>query len=168
MATITLREAGSTNLIAFLDMLALAEGTSISPITECDGYDIIVSGVDGRHRFDDFSTHPFEGGRAPIVVNSKGLKSDAAGRYQFMLRDWPHYRAYLDLDDFGPLSQDRWAIQLIKDRDAMPMILAGHLVAAVGRCSNIWASLPGNSYGQPQRPLGTLQTAYTNAGGNIA
>lgn len=38
------------NMLAFLDMLAWAEGTSTHPHTKDDGYDIIVNGDDGDPR----------------------------------------------------------------------------------------------------------------------
>jgi muramidase (phage lysozyme) len=167
MSVISSDAAGGTQVVAFMDMLAVAEGTKSSPITRCDGYDVIVTGVDGRHRFDDFSAHPFANGRSSIVVNSKGLTSNASGRYQHMLRDWPHYRDLLRLPDFGPLSQDRWCIQLLKERRAIQPLLDGDLATAIARCANIWASLPGNNYGQPQHALDTLRAAFILNGGNV-
>jgi len=166
MTVISSDAAGGTQVVAFMDMLAVAEGTSTSPITRCDGYDVIVTGVDGRHLFDDFSTHPFENGRSSIVVNSKGLTSNASGRYQHMLKDWPHYRDLLRLSDFGPLSQDRWCIQLLKERRAIQPLLDGDLATAIARCTNIWASLPGNNYGQPQHTFDMLRAAFILNGGN--
>jgi muramidase (phage lysozyme) len=165
MTTIASEPAGGPQITAFMDMLAMSEGTSMSPITQCDGYDVIVTGVDGRHRFDDFSTHPFASGRSSIVVNSRGLTSNASGRYQHMLKDWAHYRDLLRLPDFGPLSQDRWCIQLLKERGVIQPLLGGDLATAVARCSNIWASLPGNNYGQPQHALDTLRAAFIFNGG---
>lgn len=170
MPVMTAAQAGHPNVCAFMDMLAsaAAEGTASSPITKNNGYDIIVSGVDGRHRFDDYSTHPFAGGRPSIVVNSKGLTSNASGRYQFMLRDWAHYRDLLTLPDFGRLSQDRWCYQLIKERGAIAQIIAGDLDNAVARCSNIWASLPGNNYGQRQATMDALRNVFIAAGGRLS
>lgn len=158
------------NLQAFLDMLAVSEGTSTSPITQDRGYDIIVSGVDGPERFDDYRAHPFADGRPSKVINSHGLTSNASGRYQFMLRDYFHYRALLHLADFGPDSQDAWAIQLIRERGALPDIDAGHFVIAVGKVSNLWASLPGqgNTYGQHINHIDDLCDAYERAGGQFA
>jgi muramidase (phage lysozyme) len=167
MTVINSSAAGGSQIIAFMNMLAVAEGTSTSPITQCDGYDVIVTGVDGRHRFDDLSTHPFANGRSSIVVNSRGLTSNASGRYQNMLKDWAHYRDLLHLPDFGPLSQDRWCIQLLKERGAIQPLIDGDLVTAIARCANIWASLPGNSYGQPQHALDTLRAAFVLNGGNL-
>ena len=159
----------SPNLQAFLDMLAVSEGTSTSPATRCDGYDVIVTGADRKPEiFSDFSAHPFAAGRKSKVINSKGLTSNASGRYQHMLRDWVHYRDLLDLPDFGPASQDKWAIQLIRERRALPDIEAGRFAAAVSKCRNIWASLPGAGYNQPEHPIERLQVAFLRAGGVLA
>ncbi|MEB0133767.1 glycoside hydrolase family 104 protein [Actimicrobium sp. CCC2.4] len=157
------------NQSAFLDMLAVSEGTSTSSATKDHGYDVIVTGIDGRPEiFTDFRAHPFAAGRKSKVINSKGLTSNASGRYQFMLRDWVHYRDLLALPDFGPSSQDKWALQLIKERRALPDIDAGNFGAAVAKCANLWASLPGAGYGQFENSLRKLQVAYLSAGGSLA
>lgn len=169
MAHITPQQAGGVNVLAFLDMLAWSEGTSTSPATKDRGYDVIVTGADRvSETFTDYSAHPFSRGRKSKTINSKGLTSNASGRYQFMLRDYAHYRAQLKLPDFGPLSQDRWAIQLIRERRALPLIQAGKITQAIAAVRNIWASLPGAGYGQPEHTLDKLLTAYRNAGGTIA
>jgi muramidase (phage lysozyme) len=157
MATITAAEAGGANLVAYLDLIAFSEGTSTSPHTLHDGYDVIVSGVDGWHDFEDFRDDPFSLGRPPIEIHREPLlESTAAGRYQLLARYWPHYRDLLHLPDFGPLSQDKVALQQIKERGAVADILAGDIAAAIGKCSNIWASFPGNGYGQGGKELGLL------------
>lgn len=159
----------SKNLQAFLDTLAWSEGTSTSPATKCGGYDVIVTGVDGKPEiFSDFSDHPFNKGRPSKQINSKGLTSNASGRYQFMLKDWAHYKAQLGLPDFGPESQDKWAIQLIKERKALPDIEAGNIESAVNKCRNIWASLPGAGYGQREHSMEELIARYKAAGGTVA
>lgn len=159
----------SDNLQAFLDALAWSEGTSTSPATKCNGYDVIVTGIDGKPEiFTDFSDHPFNKGRPSKKINSKGLTSNASGRYQFMLKDWAHYKAQLGLPDFGPESQDKWAIQLIKERKALPDIEAGNITSAVSKCRNIWASLPGAGYGQREHSMEELIARYKAAGGTVA
>lgn len=159
----------SKNLRAFLDMLAWSEGTSTSPATKNKGYDVIVTGADKKPEvFTDYSDHPFNKGRPSKKINSKGLTSNASGRYQFMLKDWGHYRALLKLPDFGPESQERWAIQLIKERRALPDIEAGNITSAISKCRNIWASLPGANYGQPEHKLDRLLAQYKSAGGRLA
>lgn len=156
------------NRKAFLDMIAHSEGTSTSPATRNNGYDVIVTGTDGKPEvFADYGNHPFAGGRKSKVINRRGLTSNASGRYQFMLKDWAHYKLTLRLPDFSPASQDLWALQLIRERGALKLIDAGQFVAAVKRCSNLWASLPGAGYGQPEHSIGRLQAAYVAAGGTV-
>jgi muramidase (phage lysozyme) len=168
MSAITEAECGIKNMPAFLDMLAVSEGTSTSKATRNDGYDVIVTGIDGNPEvFTDYSIHPFARGRKSKVINSKGLTSNASGRYQFMLRDYLHYRALLRLPDFGSISQDRWAIQLIRERGALADIRAGHFSLAVAKVSNLWASLPGAGYGQHENELAKLERAYRAAGGTV-
>lgn len=157
------------NRKAFLDMLAVSEGTSTSPATVCDGYDVIVTGIDRKPEiFTDFTDHPFNMGRRPKQINSRGLYSTASGRYQFMLRDWHHYHDQLDLKDFGPASQDKWALQLIRERGALPLIDAGNFRLAAARCANLWASLPGAGYGQHENRIEVLEAAFVQAGGQLA
>lgn len=158
------------NRKAFLDMIAFSEGVREGqhPLTVNDGYDVIVTGVDGPETFTDYSAHPFAAGRKPKQINTKGLYSTASGRYQFMRVHWDHYRKQLALPDFGPESQDLWAIQLIRERCALPLIDGGKFTEAVRACSNLWASLPGAGYGQHENKLNRLETAYLSAGGQLA
>lgn len=167
----------NTNRKAFLDMLAVSEGTSTSPATVNNGYDVIVTGHDRKPEiFTDYAAHPFApdhpsnyGSKRPSkLINSKGLISNASGRYQFMLVHWAHYRDQLKLKNFGPESQDLWALQLIRERGALPLIDAGDFVLAVARVKNLWASLPGAGYAQPEHPIAKLQAAYLQAGGALA
>ena len=44
----------------------------------------------------------------------------------------------------------------IKERGALPMIDRGDIRQAIDRCSNIWASLPGAGYGQPEHKADSL------------
>lgn len=141
------------NVIAFLDMIAQSEGTSTSPVTKNDGYDVIVTGIHGPSVFTDYSHHP------DILVEVRSdppLYSTAAGRYQLLARYWVTYCKQLGLKDFSPLSQDLIAIQQIKERNAIESIIAGEITIAIERCSNIWASLPGNDYGQGGHSIETL------------
>lgn len=158
----------SPNRQAFLTMLAFSEGTSTSLVTHCEGYDVIVTGFDRKpETFIDFSDHPFAKGRKPKIINSHHLTSTASGRYQFLVRDWAHYRNQLSLPDFGPTSQDAWALQLIRERSALPLIDIGNFALAVQRVSNLWASLPGAGYGQHENDMIKLQVIYVAAGGSV-
>ena len=161
-----------SNRTAFLETIAISEGTSTSPATKNRGYDVIVTGIDGKPEvFTDYGDHPFANGRPPKVINSRGLRSTASGRYQFLEKDWKYYRTVLKLANFGPVSQDLWAIQLIRERGALALIDGGSFATAVARCSNLWASLPGPgsvAYGQPTRQISLLQSAFIKAGGTVA
>lgn len=164
MARISDSLAGSKNALAFLDMLAWSEGTSTSKHTRDDGYDVVVGGIDSPNTFKSYSTHP----GVLVTVNNKGLKSTAAGRYQQLQRYWPHYRDLLKLPDFGPTSQDKLALHLVKERGALADVHAGRVQAAITKCRNIWASLPGAGYGQHERKLDDLLSHYIAAGGRLA
>lgn len=169
MPRITAQAAGGQNVLAFLDMLGWSEIGTASLAASDDGYNVIVTGIGGKlELFSSYADHPFANGRPSKVINSRGLTSNAAGRYQQMLKDWPHYRDLLKLPDFGPLSQDRLAIQHIRECRALPDVIAGRIAVAIGKCSNIWASLPGNAYGQPVRPTDDLIAHYVAACGVLA
>ena len=169
MARLSTTQAGSRNAMAFLDMLAWSEGTSTSPATSVDGYDVIVTGIDRKPEvFTDFSDHPFAKGRRSKVINSKGLTSNASGRYQQMLKDWPYYRTLLALPDFSPISQDLLALQHVRECRALPDVHAGGLESAIAKCRNIWASLPGAGYGQREHRLDDLIQQYRLAGGVLS
>lgn len=143
-------------LKAFLDLIGWSEGTDTD---SAKGYGVIVSGVDGSNSFRDFSSHPFAGGRPPILVRP-GLYSTASGRYQLMLHWWLPYKNLLGLPDFSPASQDSIALQQIKERGGISMIEAGNIQGAIEACSNIWASFPGNDYAQGGRSISALLSMY--------
>lgn len=147
----------SRQLNAFLDLIAFSEGTiGLGD----DGYNKLVNPA---KFFDSYACHP------DIKVQvRKGLVSTAAGRYQHLSRHWTWYRDGLHLPDFGPESQDRWAIQLIRERKALPLIEAGRIPEAIKRCSNIWASFPGAGYNQPEHELEVLLAKYQEFGGELA
>ena len=151
----------ATNRTAFLDMIAHSEiGPDLLAVSD-NGYNVLVGSTPANPLlFDSYAEHPH-------VFNAK-FNSTAAGRYQFLFRDWFHYKTLLHLPDFGPASQDLWAIQLIRERAALPLIDMGSFADAVARVSNLWASLPGASYGQHENHIDDLAEAYRAAGGTIA
>jgi len=146
------------NRKAFLDMIAWSEGTSTIQDSD-NGYNVLVGGK----LFSSYRDHP----RQLVVLNSK-LKSTAAGRYQLLARYFDHYKKLLSLPDFSAPSQDAIAIQQIKECKALNDVDEGNFEKAIKKCSNIWASFPGNNYGQHQQKLSALQNVYTEAGGMIA
>jgi muramidase (phage lysozyme) len=149
------------NLAAFLDMLAWSEiGPQLLAESD-DGYNVLVGSTPGKPLlFSSYGTHP--------DIYNQAEDSTAAGRYQLIHRWWPDYQKLLRLLDFGPLAQDMIAVQQIRERVALTDIAGGHLRSAIQKCSNIWASLPGNNYGQHQQKLLGLANAFTAAGGVLA
>jgi muramidase (phage lysozyme) len=155
-------------LKAFLDLIAFSEGTSTSPITKNDGYDVIVSGPNGPEILSApqdgpsppaYADHPFAIGRQPKLVRI-GLTSTASGRYQVLFRWWQPYKAMLNLSDFTSASQDAVAIRQIKEKGGIALIENSEIGAAITACSNIWASLPGNDYGQGGKSMDELLAKY--------
>ena len=151
----------SNNLNAFLTMIAESEGTE--HIGNNRGYDVIVGSTQLRpHLMTDYKDHP------KIVVDlGHGLKSSAAGRYQILSRYYSYYKNLLQLPDFSPESQDKIAIQLIKECKAIALINDGNIPGAIKACNHIWASLTGAGYGQHEHDLDTLTDFYVDAGGTL-
>jgi len=161
MARISPQLAGGKNRVAFLDAIAFSEiGASLLSKSD-DGYNVLVGALPSKPLlFPSYASHP-------NILNTR-CNSTAAGRYQLLFRYFKPYASLLGLKDFRPLSQDRIALQQIKERKAIPLIDAGHFEDAVHACSNIWASFPGNSYGQHQNEIEHLKAAYVAAGGTLA
>lgn len=153
------------NVAAFLDTIAIAEGTA--GIGD-DGYDVIVgSTADRPILLRDYSRHP----NVLVAFRYRSGKtggSTAAGRYQILHRFAEHYIAQLGLPDFGPEAQDAIALQLIRECRAIEDIEAGRIDEAIHKCRSRWASLPGAGYGQHEQSLDRLRRAYAEAGGIIA
>lgn len=174
-------------LAAFVDLVAQSEGTCSSPATHADGYDIIVTGVDGPNTFTDYSHHPFSLGRAPILVRhaqpaqvqslpmdtnnnprivapaTPALYSTASGRYQITHATWEHLLQVYKLGTFSPQSQDLACVHLLDECKATEPILAADLDTAIERAADTWASFPGNLYNQGGHTLGWLLTKYQEA-----
>ena len=144
------------NLDAFLDMIAVSEGTAGKGD---DGYNVIVGGA----LFNTYADHPRQ-----LVKIRSGLSSTAAGRYQLLARYFDAYKKELGLPDFSPEAQDQIALQQIKECKAIGLIEQGAFEQAVARCAHIWASLPGAGYGQHENPIHKLIAAYQAAGGELA
>lgn len=151
----------SPNLKAFLDMIAYAEiGPALLALSD-NGYNVLVGATPAKPLlFDGYAEHP--------RVFNKAMNSDAAGRYQFMGRYWSYYKRLLALPNFGPASQDLWCVQLIRECKALDDIDAGRTELAISKCRSRWASFPGAGYGQPEKQMIALLTAYTTARGEYA
>ena len=171
-------------IAAFLDLIAASEGTGTAALTRADGYDVIVSGVDGPHLFTDFSCHPFSLGRPPFLVRAgkdatyssimagttgkpiqltpavAEVRSTASGRYQLILPTWEALCQKYGSRTFSPQNQDIAAIQLLAECKAYDELLAGHIAAAIDKACEIWASFPGNPYQQGGKSLDWLLTNF--------
>jgi muramidase (phage lysozyme) len=141
------------NLTAFLGMIRYSEGTS-GP----DGYNTLF----GYGRFDSFADHP------RVYVPFGNTSSSAAGAYQILAGTWDSVRAKLGLPDFSPASQDAAAVELIRQRGALADVQAGRVQTAIYKVRKVWASLPGAGYGQGERSIESLLTAYNSNGGIVA
>ncbi|MGP9696208.1 glycoside hydrolase family 24 protein [Halomonas sp. AOP27-A1-34] len=165
MPVITPAQAGGVNVCAFLDMLAFAEigKPMLSDPRTDNGYRVIVGSLPGNLiLMNGYADHPRQ-----LVQIRKGLSSTAAGRYQILSRFWDHYRRTMELSDFRPFNQDRYAIQQIREQKALPLIQEGRIAEAIDRCRNIWASLPGAGYGQHEYSLERLLYEYKRAQGEL-
>lgn len=162
MARLTEAQAGGANVLRFLDLIAWSEGTS--PVKGSDdGYNVLYGGG----LFEGYADHP--GKKLTFPINGKPVTSTAAGRYQLLARYWYSYRVSLKLvGGFTPENQDRVALQQIRERRALDDIKAGRIEQAIGKCSNIWASMPGNTYGQNPHKLDKLLAQWSKLGGTLA
>lgn len=162
MARITEDKAGGASVLLFLDLIAFSEGTSTVRVSD-DGYNILYGGS----LFTGYLDHPRK--RITLPINGKPVTSTAAGRYQLLERYWDAYRGSLRLrGGFTPENQDRIALQQIRERRALDDIEAGRIQQAIVKCSNIWASFPGNSYGQNPHRLDKLLGRWVELGGALA
>lgn len=162
MPRISAAQAGGTNVLAFLDLIAWSEGTDKDDQpTKDQGYDVVVGGG----LFSSYLDHP----RRSVWIPRLKIHSTAAGRYQILARYWDHYRVQLNLKGgFTPINQDLIALQLIRECKALNDIKAGRIEEAIYKCRSRWASLPGAGYGQHEHKVDNLIAAYTKAGGAFA
>lgn len=121
------------NVKKFLDFLGRAEGAD---------YNTIVGGS----KFSDFRAHP-----RVIGLTTKEGTSTAAGKYQIVGSTYDAVAPKLGIRDFSPDSQDKIAVELIRQKGALEDVRNGNFDAAVGKLGNIWASLPSSPYSQPKR-----------------
>ena len=161
MPRISVSQAGGQNRCAFLDTIATSEIGAVLLAQTDDGYNVLVGATPSNPlTFSNYARHP-------DILNTH-VGSTAAGRYQILFRYWQIYQQRLNLPDFGPVSQDLYALEQLRERHALPLIDAGDFAGAIAAVNNIWASLPGSPYGQHTNALDDLQTAYQQAGGIVS
>ena len=154
----------SARLKAFLYMIRYSEGT-----LGLAGYKTLYG---GRAWTGSDATHPALMGWRGLLLSaahcrgaglSPGCVSTAAGAYQFLKGTWSRLAQKHSLPDFGEDSQDRAAIELIREAGALDDVVAGNFSIAVNKVRKIWASLPGAGYGQGERSMLALANVYNKA-----
>ena len=141
------------NVQAFLKTIRVGEGT-----TGANGYNTLFGGG----QFTSYADHP------NIKVTKSGYTSTAAGSYQILYRTWLECKKNLGLTDFTPLSQDKCAIYLIKQKGALNDVINGNFTTAVNKVKNVWASLPNSPYGQPTVKMADIIKKYKEYGGTLS
>ena len=153
----------SPNARQMLDYIASAEGTKGKGL---DGYNVEFGGG----LLQDLSKHPE---RLHEFTQTDGTKNQtsAAGRYQFLAKTAQGLSKQLGLKDFGPEAQDLMALELIRQKGALPDVLAGNYEGAINKLGSVWASLPSSPYAQPKKSMeeilggGNMPVAMVNRGG---
>ena len=92
-----------------------------------------------------FGGGTFEGDQHPCktIKAWRDLSSTAAGAYQFLCKTWNGIKAKLGLENFNGESQDKGALQLIKEKKALDDVSAGNIESAFKKLNKTWTSLPG-------------------------
>lgn len=146
------------NVKAFMLTIRKCEGTDAP-----DGYQYLFgSSPRNDRRFTDFSDHP------NIHEPFRNTTSSAAGAYQIMHPTWVEIKAKLRLPDFSPHSQDIACCEIFSERNTLQKLMDGDFNHALQACATIWASLPGNNYGQPEHSVAEVTKWYQDNGGDIA
>lgn len=138
--------------LALLNTIRYAEGTWKNGSSL--GYRVLYGGA----LTDNLQEHPRQ-----VVV--KRYASAAAGAYQFLPQTWDMAASSLNLNDFGPRSQDQAALFLIDRRQALEEADNGQLTPElVAKLAPEWASLPTmeqqSFYGQPVKNFDELNSFY--------
>ena len=144
------------NIAAFLRVIRAGESSQ-----DDSAYTVMYGG----DHFDPVATkwqHPNK------LNTARGLKSTAAGAYQFLFRFWTPIAKQYGLEDFSPPNQDIAALALIRECKAIDVIKEGLLHEAIRRTRSRWASLPGAGYGQPEKSLAHAQAVFERYGGVVA
>lgn len=163
------------NINAFLSTISHSEGTDRvgEPYRCCYAFKHLIVGF-AYHPHEKQPDGSREWGGEPLTDKQcidAGLRppciSSAAGRYQITLPTYERLRGILKTHGFGPQVQDDMAIQLIKEKGALDLVMGGQVTDALEKCSGIWASLPGSTSGQPQAEIADLIHTYMNEGGSL-
>jgi muramidase (phage lysozyme) len=146
------------NRAAFLTMIGWSEGTIQIPDSD-NGYRALCGGG----TFESYAVHPNQ----PVWIQRIGRYSDGSGRYQILSREWTPYIEQLGLLDFSPPYQDKWAMNSLREVNALDDIDAGRFESAVAKAGHRWASLPLSKFGQTIRTMAEVKDIYSKAGGQF-
>jgi muramidase (phage lysozyme) len=155
------RAIDDANVAAFLSMIKAAEGTA-----GANEYYTLFGG----HSTLELDTHP-EVRTYGDWTAAPGLEyTTAAGAYQITATTWKRLAAKLGLADFSPETQDRMAVELLREAGALELVKAGRFDDAVAKVAPVWASLPGSPHAAKQktRSRDFVLQAYEGAGGAVA
>lgn len=138
---------------AFLDVISDAEGTARQ------GYHTEFGGG----RLQNLEQHP---GTSQTFTDAEGneRQTTAAGRYQFLKSTWDEHAEALNLEDFGPHSQDLAAIAELERHGALQPLLEGDTRTALREASSSWVSLPDSDEPQPHRSFSFIQESAQRRG----
>lgn len=132
----------------FLDLLSKAEGTYGRGD---NGYNIAFGGAPDV----GYATHP-QTLHNFTQTDGKQNKTSAAGRYQITSKTYQGLQKQLGSKDFTPETQDKMAVELIRQHGALDNVLTGDYQGAIGKLGSVWASLPSSTYAQPKASMGEL------------
>lgn len=150
---------------AFCDMLAVSEmGTKQLALSD-DGYNVLYGSTAAKLSLfaNGYAKHPAI--FVPMPRDAQKRKSSAAGRYQILFHIWDALCTRLRVNDFQPETQDRMAVELIREcGGALDAIEADNVTHGIALCAKTWASLPGANYpGQRMNGLDELLAVYNHA-----
>jgi muramidase (phage lysozyme)/uncharacterized protein (DUF2345 family) len=150
------------NIAAFLWMIRACEGTA-----ELLGYQAQFPSTHFAIDNPDLPCYQFNDHPGTVQV-ANGLRSSAAGAYQFLISTWKSCKKILGLSNFNPANQDSACILLLAQNNSLDDIKAGRFTIAVEKNKRTWASLPGANYpGQGTRSVAFTQQVYKQAGGTL-
>lgn len=132
----------------FLDVLARGEGTAE---LGDNGYNVAFGGG----TFNNYDAHPRQ---LHTFRQTDGTtnQTTAAGRYQILAKTEQGLARQLGTKDFTPETQDKMAIELIRQNGALDNVLTGDYAGAINKLGKVWASLPSSPYAQPKRTMSEL------------
>lgn len=148
-------DQNNRNLSAFLALIRQVESNN--------DYQALVMGGS----FSDFSNHPALLGWAGVRLDD-GRLTTAAGAYQITRTTWKDLGGATKYGSFDPAAQDAAAIDLLRRRGALTLVMNGHYDAAMMRLTNEWEAFERILAGTfPVTPDGA-RTIYADAGGTFA